>query len=134
MLMRLQILGGVKFSSKGCREPLKPEDVGYSTADFWPAAMKSVPVSALTNTQNENQAPFIPGQRAMMIAHPSEYARMLDLAFKATGADKEVADDVVFGGSNIQMITSEYVDGGLAVQRVLRQHPDPAGTGGADGG
>ena len=92
---------------------------------------QSVPVSALTNTQNENQAPFIAGQLAMMIAHPSEYAKMLDLASKATGADKEVADAVVanmryglipkgparravvFGGSNIQMIKSEYVDGGL---------------------
>ena len=49
---------------------------------------KSVPVSALTNTQDENQAPFIAGQLGMMIAHPSEYANMLDLAKKATGADK----------------------------------------------
>ena len=56
---------------------------------------KSVPVSALTNTQNENQAPFIAGQLAMMIAHPAEYAKMMDLASKATGADKEVADAVV---------------------------------------
>ena len=56
---------------------------------------KSVPVSALTNTQNENQAPFIAGQLAMMIAHPAEYAKMVDLASKATGADKEVADEVV---------------------------------------
>ncbi len=252
MLVRLQILGGVEFAAKGYLNPLKPEDVGYPTADFWPGAMKSVtyegttygiptnnetmafiynakifkdagldpenppatwddvvtyskqihdklgiagyglvakqnagntpfrfmpqmwaygggaldeqddspaykttalnspegkaalqasydmyvrdqsvPVSALTNTQNENQAPFIAGQLAMMIAHPSEYAKMLDLASKATGADKEVADAVVanmryglipkgparravvFGGSNIQMIKSEYVDGGL---------------------
>src|SRR5262249_220060 len=30
---------------------------------------KSAPVSALTNTQNENQAPFIAGQLGMMIAH-----------------------------------------------------------------
>jgi multiple sugar transport system substrate-binding protein len=92
---------------------------------------QSVPVSALTNTQNENQAPFIAGQLAMMIAHPSEYAKMVDLASKATGADKEVADAVVenmryglipegparravvFGGSNIHIIKNEYVDGGL---------------------
>lgn len=93
---------------------------------------KSVPVSALTNTQNENQAPFIAGQLAMMIAHPSEYAKMVDLAGKATGADKQVADSVVenmryglipkgdagrravvFGGSNIHVIKSQYVDGGL---------------------
>ena len=92
---------------------------------------KSVPVSALTNTQTENQAPFIAGQLAMMIAHPSEYAKMLDLAGKATGADKEgrrrrrrehaLRPDprrsgrrraVVFGGSNIHIIKNEYVDGG----------------------
>ncbi len=92
---------------------------------------QSVPVSALTNTQNENQAPFIAGQLAMMIAHPAEYAKMADLAGKATGADKAVADEVVanmryglipegparravvFGGSNIHILKDEYVDGGL---------------------
>ena len=93
---------------------------------------KSVPVSALTNTQNENQAPFIAGQLGMMIAHPSEYAKMKDLAAKATGADKATADavvenmryglipkgaadrrGVVFGGSNIHIVKDEYVDGGL---------------------
>lgn len=252
MVVRLQILGGVEFGAKGYLQELKPEDVGSSTADFWPGAMKSVtydgktygiptnnetmafiwnakifadagldpehppatwddvvkyskqihdklgiagygmvakqnagntpfrfmpqmwafgggaldeatdtptyktimlnspeakaalqasydmyvrdqsvPVSALTNTQNENQAPFIAGQLAMMIAHPSEYAKMVDLAGKATGADKEVADAVVanmryglipegparravvFGGSNIHILKNEYVDGGL---------------------
>jgi multiple sugar transport system substrate-binding protein len=56
---------------------------------------KSVPTSALTNTQNQNQDPFIAGQLAMMIAHPSEYAVMLDRASKATGEDKKVADAVV---------------------------------------
>ena len=212
MVVRLQILGGVEFAAKGYLEPLKPEDVGYSTQDFWPGAMKSVtydgqtygiptnnetmafiwnarifedagldpesppatwddvvtyskqihdklgisgyglvakqnagntpfrfmpqlwaygggaldeasddptyktvelgtpeskaalqasydmyvrdksvPVSALTNTQAENQGPFIAGKLAMMIAHPAEYAKMTDLASKATGADKEVA-------------------------------------------
>ena len=252
MVLRLQILGGVEFAAKGYFEELKPEDVGYSTADFWPGAMKSVtwegvpygiptnnetmaliwnadifdragldpenppatwddvvdyskqikdklgiagyglvarqnagntpfrfmpqlwaygggaldeaeatptydsiylnndgaraalqasydmyvrdqsvPASALTNTQNENQSPFIAGQLAMMIAHPSEYAKMVDLAGQATGADKEVADTVVanmryglipegparravvFGGSNMHFIKSEYVDGGV---------------------
>ena len=49
---------------------------------------KSVPSSALTNTQTENQAPFIAGQLGMMITHPSEYAVMLDKAKRATGADK----------------------------------------------
>ncbi len=91
----------------------------------------SVPVSALTNTQAENQAPFIAGQLAMMIAHPSEYAKMVDLASLATGADQEVANEVVenmryglipegperravvFGGSNIHVIKDEYVEGGL---------------------
>ena len=252
MAIRLQILGGTEFAAKGYLEPLKPEDVGYSTEDFWPGAMKavtwdgvtygiptnnetmafiwnadlfekagldpnkppatwddvvayskqihdklgisgyglvakqnagntpyrfmpqlwgygggvfdeadpaptydeirlnspeskralqasydmyvrdkSVPASALTNTQVENQAPFISGQLAMMISHPSEYARMLELAGLATGADKEAADKVianmrygliptgpdgkravVFGGSNIHILKSEYVDGG----------------------
>ena len=255
MVLRLQILGGIEFSSKGYFQELKPEDVGYSSADFWPGALKSdtyegkvygiptnnetmafiynakifkdagldpesppktwddvvayskqihdklgiagygmvakqnagntpfrfmpqmwaygggtldestdaptyqkvminnegakaalqasydmyvrdksVPVSALTNTQNENQAPFIAGQLAMMIAHPSEYAKMVDLAGKATGADKEVADAVVanmryglipegparravvFGGSNMHFIKNEYVDGGFDEQ------------------
>jgi multiple sugar transport system substrate-binding protein len=252
MVIRLQILGGAEFASKGYLEPLKPEDVGYSTEDFWPGAMKSVnwegetygiptnnetmafiwnakifadagldpekapatwddvvayskqihdklgiagygmvakqnagntpyrfmpqlwaygggaldeardnptyqtveldsaeskqalqasydmyvrdksvPTSALTNTQAENQAPFIGGQLAMMISHPSEYARMLDLAGQATGTDKTIADEVVaniryglipagptgrravvFGGSNIHIVKPEYVDGG----------------------
>jgi multiple sugar transport system substrate-binding protein len=92
---------------------------------------KSVPTSALTNTQAENQAPFISGQLAMMISHPSEYARMIELAEQATGSDKEAADKVlenmrygliptgpdgkravVFGGSNIHIVKSEYVEGG----------------------
>jgi multiple sugar transport system substrate-binding protein len=92
---------------------------------------KSVPVSALTNTQGENQAPFISGQLGMMISHPSEYARMVELAGAATGSDKAVADTVlenmrygliptgpdgkravVFGGSNIHIVKSEYVEGG----------------------
>ena len=93
---------------------------------------KSVPTSALTNTQGENQAPFISGQLAMMISHPSEYARMIELASQATGSDKEAADKVlenmrygliptgpdgkravVFGGSNIHIVKSEYVEGGV---------------------
>ena len=92
---------------------------------------KSVPTSALTNTQNENQDPFIGGNLAMMIAHPAEYAFMLDRAKKATGADKATADAVVanmryglipagparravvFGGSNIHVFRADLVDGGL---------------------
>lgn len=91
---------------------------------------KSVPTSALTNTQAENQAPFIAGQLGMMIAHPSEYAKMNDLATTATGADKEIADQVVsnmrygflpegparravvFGGSNVHVFDASVVDGG----------------------
>jgi multiple sugar transport system substrate-binding protein len=94
---------------------------------------KSVPVSALTNTQNENQDPFIAGNLGMMIAHPSEYAFMLDRAKKATGDDKKVADAVVanmryglipqgetrravvFGGSNAHVFRPDIVDGGLDV-------------------
>ena len=257
MVVRLQILGGVEFAAKGYLEPLKPEDVGYPSADFWPGALKSVtwdgvgygiptnnetmaliwnakifadagldpenppatwddlvsysktihdklgiagyglvarqnagntlfrfmpqlwaygggaldeasdapgyqdvwlnnegskaalqaayqmyvvdksvPTSALTNTQAENQAPFIAGQLGMVISHPSEYARMLDLASKATGADKAVADEVVaniryglipagpdrravvFGGSNIHVVKPEYVEGGYDEQAI----------------
>ena len=86
---------------------------------------QSVPTSALTNTQTENQDLFITGQVAMMIAHPSEYVAMQDRAAKATGADKELADAivanmsyglipegpvrraVVFGGSNLHIMTDE---------------------------
>ena len=92
---------------------------------------KSVPVSALTNTQNENQDPFLAGQLAMMIAHPAEYAFMLDRAKKATGQDKVTADAVVgnmrygfvpkgqsrraivFGGSNAHIFHPSVVEGGL---------------------
>jgi len=257
MVVRLQILGGVEFAAKGYLEPLRPEDVGYSSADFWPGALKSVtwdgtgygiptnnetmaliwnadiferagldpesppatwddvvayskqikdnlgvsgyglvarqnhgntpfrfmptiwaygggaldeaadtpsydeiwldnegskaalqaaydmyvrdqsvPTGALTNSQADNQAPFIAGQLAMMIAHPAEYARMLDLASQATGTDKEVADAVVanmryglipegpdrravvFGGSNIHVVKPEYVEGDFDEQAV----------------
>jgi multiple sugar transport system substrate-binding protein len=92
---------------------------------------KSVPASALTNTQTENQAPFVAGQLAMMIGHPSEYAKMIELSQKATGADKAAADTVianmryglipagptgkravVFGGSGISVLKPQYVEGG----------------------
>jgi multiple sugar transport system substrate-binding protein len=83
----------------------------------------SVPTSALTNTQTENQDLFIAGEIAMMISHPSEYIAMRDRAAKATGADKEMADQivanmsyglipegpvrraVVFGGSNAHIFS-----------------------------
>jgi multiple sugar transport system substrate-binding protein len=86
---------------------------------------KSVPASALTNTQTENGDLFIAGEVAMMISHPSEYATLKDKASKAQGADKELADEivsnvryglipegpvrraVVFGGSNIHMFTDD---------------------------
>ena len=94
---------------------------------------KSVPTSALTNTQTENQDPFIAGQLAMMISHPSEYASMIDRAKKATGDDKAKAEAVVasmrygllpkgaarravvFGGSNMHVFHPSIVDGGLDV-------------------
>jgi multiple sugar transport system substrate-binding protein len=87
---------------------------------------KSVPTSALTNTQTENGDLFISGQIAMEIAHPSEFAAMMDKAAKATGADKDLADQVVanmayglmpagpvrravvFGGSNIHIFGDQY--------------------------
>jgi multiple sugar transport system substrate-binding protein len=90
---------------------------------------RSVPVSALTNTQVENQDPFIAGRLAMMISHPTEYATMLDRARRATGDDKKIADAVVknmryglmpkgparravvFGGWNAHMFHPDVVDG-----------------------
>ncbi len=86
---------------------------------------QSVPTSALTNTQVENQDLFISEQIAMVISHPSEYAVMIDKLGKATGSDKaqaqEVVDNmayglmpegpvrraVVFGGSNIHLFTDK---------------------------
>jgi len=252
MAVRLQILGGVEFAAKGYLQPLKPEDVGYKTEDFWPGAMKavswdgvpygiptnnetmafiwnadifkragldpdkapatwddvvkyskqihdklgvsgyglvarknagntpyrfmpqlwaygggvfdeasadptykevelaspqskaalqasydmyvrdkSVPVSALTNQQADNQPLFLTGQLGMMVSHPSDYDVMLDLQKKATATDKEKAQTVidnmrygliptgpdgkravVFGGSNIHILKPEYVEGG----------------------
>jgi multiple sugar transport system substrate-binding protein len=252
MAIRLQILGGTEFASKGYLEPLTPEDVGWSTEDFWPGAMKavtwdgvsygiptnnetmaliwnadifkragldpdtppatwddvvayskqihdtlgvagyglvarknagntpyrfmpqlwafgggvfdeadpepnygeirlnseaskralqasydmyvrdqSVPVSALTNQQADNQPLFASGQLGMMIAHPSDYNVMLDMQAAATGEDRDKAQvvidnmrygliptgpdgrrAVVFGGSNIHILKPEYVDGG----------------------
>lgn len=97
---------------------------------------KSVPTSALTNTQTENQDPFIASQLAMVISHPSEYAVMLDRASKAEGADKEIADEVVanmrygllpegparravvFGGSNVFPVNPDIVDGGTDLDAV----------------
>ncbi len=86
---------------------------------------RSVPTSALTNTQTENGDLFASGQIAMMISHPSEYAAMVDRAARATGSEKAVADEivanmayalipegpvrraVVFGGDNIHIFTDE---------------------------
>jgi len=59
MAVRLQILGGTEFASKGYLQPLKPEDVGYSTDDFWPGAMKAVTWEGVTYgipTNNETMA------------------------------------------------------------------------------
>ena len=86
---------------------------------------QSVPTSALTNTQVENQDLFISQQIAMVISHPSEYAVMVDKLGKATGAEKALAQEVVdnmsyglmpegpvrravvFGGWNIHMFTDK---------------------------
>jgi multiple sugar transport system substrate-binding protein len=99
---------------------------------------KSVPTSALTNTQTENEDPFLAGNLAMMISHPTEYAYMLDHAKKATGPDKEMADQVVsnmryglipkgkarravvFGGSNAHVFKPEFVDGGKVDDKAVK--------------
>ena len=97
---------------------------------------KSVPTSALTNTQTQNQDPFIAGQLAMVISHPSEYSVMLDRAAQAEGSEKEIADAVVanmrygylpegpvrravvFGGSNVFPVNPDIVDGGTDLDAV----------------
>ena len=51
--------GGSEFAAKGQLALLKPEDVGYATADFWPGAMKSVTWAGKTYgipTNNETMA------------------------------------------------------------------------------
>jgi multiple sugar transport system substrate-binding protein len=86
---------------------------------------RSVPTSALTNTQTENGDLFFSGEIAMMISHPSEYAAMRDRAADATGSDKARAEEivanmayglipegpvrraVVFGGDNIHIFNDE---------------------------
>lgn len=88
---------------------------------------QSVPRSALTNTQTENQDPFVAGQLAMMIGHPSEFASIIDRAKRATGADRKMADAVIentryglipngpvrravcFGGWNLHMFKPDAV-------------------------
>jgi multiple sugar transport system substrate-binding protein len=92
---------------------------------------RSVPVSALTNQQTDNEDPFVAGQLGMMISHPTEYAYMVDRANRATGSDKKVAQEVVanmrygliprgpakravvFGGWNVHMFKPDVVDGEL---------------------
>lgn len=86
---------------------------------------RSVPTSALTNTQTENQDLFISGQVAMMISHPSEYVTMQNKLASATGDEKAIAQtvvdnmayglipegpvrrSVVFGGSNAHIFTDK---------------------------
>lgn len=97
---------------------------------------KSVPTSALTNTNTENMDPFITNNLAMMISHPSTYASILDRVNNATGSDKATAEKVaenmryglipkgaerravVFGGSNMHMFNPDYVDGDMDVDAV----------------
>ncbi|MGN6563947.1 MAG: ABC transporter substrate-binding protein [Thermomicrobiales bacterium] len=87
---------------------------------------QSVPTSALTNTQTENGDLFISEQIAMVISHPSEYASMQDKLAKATGSDKQIAQEVVdsmayglipagpvrravvFGGSNMHIFADKF--------------------------
>jgi multiple sugar transport system substrate-binding protein len=94
---------------------------------------RSVPASALTNTNNENMDPFLGNNLAMMVSHPSTYAPLLDQASKAQGEERKRADEVVenmryglmpkgstrravvFGGWNAHMFKPEYVDGDMDV-------------------
>ena len=90
---------------------------------------KSVLRSALTNTQTENEDPFVAGQLAMMIGHPSEFATIMDRAQRVTGDERKIADEVIahtryglipvgpvrravcFGGWNIHMFKPDVTGG-----------------------
>jgi len=59
MVAKFPILWGVEFAAKGQLSQLRPEDVGYSSAEFWPGAMKSVTWANKTYgvpTNNETMA------------------------------------------------------------------------------
>ena len=102
-----------------------PASLTVSTVAWIASSDQSVPTSALTNTQVENQDLFISQQIAMVISHPSEYAVMLDKLSKATGQDKVLAQEtvdnmayglipegparraVVFGGSNMHIFNQK---------------------------
>jgi len=99
---------------------------------------QSVPSAALTNTNAENTDLFFAGQLGMYIGHPSEYAAMVDRARKATGADRERAEQLlanigyallpegpvrraaVFGGSNIHIFADHVVRGGKVDRQAAR--------------
>ncbi len=85
---------------------------------------RSVPTSALTNTQVENQDLFLTEQIAMMISHPSEYVALQSKLATLTNPEEQqraqrVVDNmtytlipagpvrraVVFGGSNAHIFT-----------------------------
>ena len=87
---------------------------------------RSVPTSALTNTQTENQDLFLTEQIAMMISHPSEYValtnkletlenpeeleraqRVVDNMAYVLIPSGPVRRAVVFGGSNAHIFTDE---------------------------
>jgi multiple sugar transport system substrate-binding protein len=110
--------------------------LGAEVDKKWHVRDKSVPVSALTNTNDENMDPFASSQLGMMISHPSGYAAMIDTANRATGDDKKVAEAVVenmryglipkgparravvFGGSNVHMFNPDIVDVDMDVDAV----------------
>jgi multiple sugar transport system substrate-binding protein len=99
---------------------------------------QSVPSAALTNTNAENTDLFFAGQLGMYIGHPSEYAVMVDRAQKATGADRERAQQLldnigyallpegpvrraaVFGGSNIHIFADRVARGGKVDRQAAR--------------
>lgn len=59
MVARLTLLWAPELAAKGFLQELRPEDVGYSTSEFWPGAMKSVTWKGKTYgipTNNETMA------------------------------------------------------------------------------
>ena len=114
MAVRLQILGGTEFASKGYLQPLKPEDVGYSTEDFWPGAMKAVTWEGVTYgipTNNETMA-FIWNKDIFQKAglptdwQPNNWADILIKGGVITG--REFSQVIAIGQVNVTILSPAH--------------------------
>lgn len=92
----------------------------------------SVPNSALDNSQTENRELFLAGQVAMMISHPTEYNIIVqnapDLAESVQYTlipEGPVRRAVVFGGSNIHILSTTTDEQLEAVREFIRFRTNP---------